>query len=201
MLHLLPIRLILWLFVAVAALSVVVFANAGWFSEGTLATLSLIVRWVGTLVPAGIVLLFSGWRWLPVVRTAIFPYLGGGWTGVIAFEDEEGVPQTREATAEVRHLLTGIVMILETDESISRTLVVHAEKDRHFDRYRLYYAYLNERKEGTKGAGDRYRGLAILRVEAGRPLRMAGDYFTDTHRRGTLTLEQGAPNPWWKLWR
>jgi hypothetical protein len=200
MLHLLPIRLILWLFVAAAALSVVAFAYAGWFSEGTFATLSLVVRGVGTLVPAGILLLFAGWRWIPWLRSTIFPYLGGCWSGDIAF-DENGVQQTRAATLEISHRLTGIVMILETAESISRTLVVHAEKNRHFERYRLYYAFLNERKEGTAGAGHRYRGLAILRVETGRPLRMAGDYFTDTHRRGTLTLEQAAPNPWWKLWR
>lgn len=200
MLHLLPIRMILWLFVVTAALSVGLVAYAGWFGDGALGNLSTIVRWSGGLVTGGIVLLFAGWRWLPLLQTAIFPYLGGSWTGVIAFE-EKGGPQTRTAKLEVSHRLTGIVMILETGESVSRTLVVHAEKDRHFDRYRLYYAYLNERREGMAGAGERYRGLAILSVEPGNPLRMAGDYFTDTHRRGTLMLEQTTGNPWWKLWR
>jgi hypothetical protein len=200
MLHLLPIRLILWIFAATAALSVLGFAYAGWFSEGALSNLSMVVRWVGTLVPAGIILMFAGWRWIPSFQSSIFPYLGGRWTGIIEFKIA-GVTDTREATLEIKHVLTGISMILETAESVSRTLLVHAEKDRDFDRYRLFYVYLNERKEGLSGHNSNYRGLAILRVESGSPLRLVGDYFTDTHRQGTLTMKRAENNPWWKLWR
>lgn len=199
MLHLLPIRLILTIFVVVALVSFAGFT--GWFgSVASLGEFPRVVRWAGALVTGGIIFLFAAWRWFSFAQAAIFPYLGGSWTGTLAFK-KDGVAETREATLQVKHSLAGIVMILETDESISWTLVVHADKDRHFEQYRLYYAYLNERKEGTEGAGDRYRGLAILRIEKGRPLAMAGNYFTDRHRSGTLRLTQTSPNPWWKLWR
>jgi site-specific DNA recombinase len=74
----------------------------------------------------------------------------------------------------------------------SWTLAVHAERAQDFARYRLYYVYLNERKEGFPSPRERYRGLAILRVENGERRRLMGDYFTETHRQGTLHLTRDA---------
>jgi hypothetical protein len=80
-------------------------------------------------------------------------------------------------------------------------LLVHAERNRDFERYRLYYVYLNERKEGFANGGERYRGLAVMRIEPGTRLKLQGDYFTETHRQGTLRLTLNARHPWWVLWR
>jgi hypothetical protein len=206
MLHLLPLRLILWAFAFVAAISLG-FAFAGLPSDGhVFGNLSALVRWSGSLVTIATVILFAGWRWIRPLQGLVFPYLGGTWKGVVEFENEDGdesgaEKQTRDVTLEVKHLLTGITMMLDSAESTSWTLVVHAEKAKDFDRYRLYYVYLNERKEGTDGAGERYRGLAIIGIKTGTPLRMAGNYFTETDRKGMLKLTQVAANPWWKLWR
>lgn len=200
MLHLLPLRLILWAFAFVAAVSLGL-AFAGLPDDSHfLTSLSTLVRWSGSLVTIGTIVLFAAWRWIPLLQSAIFPYLGGSWRGFVEFKDNDK-EESREVTLEVRHLLTRISMILDSAESSSRTLVVHAEKNKDFDRYRLYYVYLNERKEGTKGAGQRYRGLAVIRIETAAPMQMAGDYFTETHREGTLMLHRVAANPWWKLWR
>lgn len=205
MLHLLPLRLILWAFAFVAAVSLG-YAFAGLPSDGhVFGNLSALVRWSGSLVTITTVVLFASWRWIPPLQGLIFPYLGGRWEGILEFEKEgeDGAGAeigTREAKAEVKHRLTGISMILETAESISSTLVVHAER-KDFGRYRLYYVYLNERKEGTIGAGVKYRGLAIIGIETGTPMRMAGNYFTESGGKGVLRLEQVAANPWWKLWR
>lgn len=191
----------MWALAALAAISLGGFIYAGWANDSSIiAKISLVVRWAGSLVTLASVLLFAAWRWISPLQRYVFPYLGGTWAGTLEF-GEESDEQTREVKLEVKHLLTSITMILESAESTSRTLVVHAEKDQHFDRYRLYYVYLNERKEGTKGAGDRYRGLAVIRVELGRPMKLTGDYFTETKRRGTLWLEQVEANSWWKLWR
>ena len=90
---------------------------------------------------------------------------------------------------------------MDSEESTSFTLVVQADRDPDFDHYKLYYVYLNSRKEGVSGAGNRYRGLAVLRVETGNGLELKGDYFTETHRKGTLHLSRTRSHPWWKLWR
>jgi len=197
MLHLLPIRLILCAFVLVAAASVALTFTG---HSATLASLSTLVRWSGSLVTIGTIVLFAAWRWIAPLQQSVFPYLGGTWSGVIEFDDK-GKSQSRDVQLEIKHLLTRISMILDSNESNSRTLVVHAEKDRDFARYRLYYVYLNERKEGVAGGGERYRGLAILRIEQTSPLQMVGDYFTETDRKGALKLTRVTANQWWKLWR
>ena len=99
-----------------------------------------------------------------MVQRWIFPYLGGRWSGFVKFQGPQG-PEQRDVTLEVKHTLFGLRLILDSAESTSRTLVVQAERDKDFDRYRLYYVYLNERKEGAAGVHNRYRGLAIMRVE------------------------------------
>lgn len=201
MLHLLPIRLILWALASVAAISLGGFLYAGWTSESSItANVSLVIRWAGSLVTICAVLLFAAWRWIAPLQLLIFPYLGGKWEGTIEFQDN-GQEQTRSVKLEVKHRLTGIIMLLESAEAASRTLLVHAERDLHFERYKLYYVYLNERKEGTKGGGERYQGIAIMRVKLATPMELKGDYFTEANRSGTLSLRQVEPNQWWKLWR
>lgn len=202
MLHLLPLRLILWAFAFVAAISLGL-AFSGLPGDGhVVGNLSALIRWSGSLVTIATIVLFASWRWIRPLQGLIFPYLGGTWKGLVEFEnDDQDEKQTRAVTLEVKHLLTGITMMLDSAESTSWTLAVHAEKAKGFDRYRLYYVYLNERKEGAEGGGQQYRGLAIIGIKTGMPLRMSGNYFTETDREGTLKLEQVAPNPWWKLWR
>jgi hypothetical protein len=201
MLHLLSVRvaLIAVLFFAAAAALAAVYT--GVVGNGDLVKdATTVFRWSSILGMGIIVAAHVAWRWIPAVRTALFPYLGGHWTGVVRF-DRDNTADQRAVTLEVKHNLVSLKLLLESDESRSWTMVVHAERSAHFDRYRLFYVYLNERKEGVPGAGERYRGLAILRIEQKPQLALYGDYFTDTHRRGRLELTCSRASPWWKVWR
>ena len=174
---------------------------AGWIGGGhVMHDAALLLRWSSTIGAEVIVVLFGAWRWIAPVQRFIFPYLGGRWSGIVQFQGDLG-PDQRDVMLEIKHTLFGLRLMLDSKESTSWTLVVHAERHQDFERYRLYYVYLNERKEGIASAGERYRGLAVMRVVWGIPLQLNGDYFTDTHRRGTLHLSFDAPHPWWKLWR
>jgi hypothetical protein len=201
MLHLLPVRWILVVGFAVVGLSVLATVYAGWMGGGEIARdAALLLRWSSIAATSAIILLFAGWRWMPPVQGLIFPYLGGRWSGFIRFRIDDS-DHRREVKLEIKHTLFGLSLLLDSKESTSWTLAVHAERAQDFARYRLYYIYLNERKEGFPNPRERYRGLAILRFENGERPRLMGDYFTETHRQGTLNLTRDAAHPWWKLWR
>ncbi|MAM37663.1 MAG: hypothetical protein CL949_03960 [Erythrobacter sp.] len=202
MLHLLPIRLLLTVFAG----AVVVVVCLGFYVElfapdDPLDALPRLARWASGLSIGAIVALYALWRWVPAIQLAIFPYLGGSWAGEVRYFDENGVEKAKPVEMEAKHTLFGIRLLLESDESSSETLAVHAEKNPDFDRYRLFYIYLNRRHEGVKGAGEAYRGLAIVRWTKGSIPVLEGDYFTETERRGRLLLKRTKTNPAWKLWR
>jgi hypothetical protein len=201
MLHLLPIRVILTAAVALVGLAVLAAVYAGWLGGGdAVRDAVLLLRWASIAAVSIITLLFLIWRWIPPVQKLIFPYLGGTWAGYIEFS-WKGETQRRRVKLEIKHTLFGLRLLLDSKESTSWTVVVHAERNRDFERYRLYYVYLNERKEGFENGGQRYRGLAVIRIEPGVPLKLAGDYFTETQSSGTMRLTLDALHPWWKLWR
>lgn len=201
MLDLLPVRLLAIAFVIAIALLVLAAVSSGYIAEtSSVQALQQVARLAPIGVTAGAVILSAAWRWIPPLQAMIFPYLGGKWTGELRYTDATG-QQSKLAKMEAKHSLFGAKLLLETNESESTTLVVHAEKDPHFERYKLYYVYLNRRKEGVIGAGESYRGLAIVRWVEGDQPALEGDYFTDTHRQGTLHLTRTSKTAFWKLWR
>lgn len=201
MLHLIPIRRLLSLIFSFVALAVLAAAYAGVVGSGdVLADISWIIRLSAALALALMLLPYAAWRWLPSLQRATFPYLGGKWVGSLRFYGPNGAG-TRQVDLVVSHSLLKIVLILDSAESTSRTLVVHAERDAGLGRDRLYYVYLNERKEGISGAGSRYRGLAVLRIEMSERPMLLGDYFTEEQGSGTLELARRQSYPWWMLWK
>jgi hypothetical protein len=201
MLDLFPIRLLLRCAFAAAGVVLLVAVYTGWTGKGEPSSIAfLLIRWSSMLAIVALALGVAVWRWVPAVQRSIFPYLGGHWSGFVRFEDEDG-SHRRDVTLEIKHTLFGLRLLLDSKESTSWTLAVHAERNEDFERYRLYYVYLNERKDGFAGAGQRYRGLAVIRVESGERFALHGNYFTDTDRRGTLHLGRVTLHPWWKLWR
>ena len=200
MLNLLPIRLFLSSFAVLVGSAVLAAVYGGWLGGDALRDASGVVRWSSTLALAVIVLFYAAWRWIPALQFLIFPYLGGQWAGTVRFQGSNG-PDHRHVSLEIKHTPLGLRLLLDSDESTSRTLVVQADRDPDFDRFRIYYVYLNERKEGRPGGGQRYRGLAILRVTCSPQPELEGDYFTETHRRGTLHLTRSSETPIWKIWQ
>lgn len=201
MLHLLPVRQLLTVIVALAGLTVLTAVYAGAIGTGDALN---DVRWIIRSASVAVLVLtlvpYAAWRWMPSLQRITFPYLGGEWDGHLEFHGSKG-SGAREVTLTVNHSLLKLVLILDSAESTSRTLVVHAERDASINRDRLYYVYLNERKEGVSGAGDRYRGLAVLRVEMAGRAELHGDYFTERQGHGKLRLTRKLPHPWWALWK
>jgi hypothetical protein len=150
-------------------------------------------------IDAGLDLYFL-WRFVPAVQALIFPYLGGHWSGHLRFTGRRGSGK-RNVTLTVDHTPLSLKMVLNSDESFSKTLAVHAERDQEAMRKRLYYVYLNERKEGVSGAGETYRGLAIMRVESDKGLKLHGNYFTEKGQSGILTLSRNVAHPFWSFWK
>ena len=200
MFHLMPIKLLLSGFAGVILLTVAVLYQLGIISSSNrFEDWLLTLKYATPSVVAYIFVLYAVWRWVPRVQKFIFPYLGGSWLGYVKF-DNQGKSDSRPVELIAKHTILGIKLLLDSKETRSHTLVVYPQKDQDFGLHKLYYIYLNERKEGVPGAGERYRGVAIVRYDDSGPPSLEGDYFTDTHRKGTLHLKLVEPTSWWKLW-
>lgn len=201
MLNLLRVRYLLTAIVSLIALTTLGAAYAGIIGTGdALAEVITIFRLAPTVALILIVLPYTAWRWMPSLQRAIFPYLGGEWAGELEFESKCGT-ETRPVTLIINHSLLRILLILDSAESTSRTLIVQVDRDSLINRDRLYYVYLNERKEGVAGAGQHYRGLAVLRVEMSSSPTLYGDYFTEQQSRGKIKVERKIRHPWWAIWK
>jgi SMODS-associating 2TM, beta-strand rich effector domain len=200
MLHLLPVRQLLVVVISLIGLSTLSAMYAGYVGTGDSLTDAIrVIRYSTALAVALPILLYAAWRWIPLLQEVTFPYLGGEWRGRLDFQGARG-SGFRDVTLDISHTLFRLKLVLDSAESTSRTLVAHAEHDPELNRRRLYYVYLNERKEGALGAGSRYKGLAILRVEhAGGTLH--GDYFTEEQNAGKLHMHRLRKHSWWKLWK
>lgn len=166
-----------------------------WFEDA-----QKVIRWsTGAAIAVPIVFYFI-WRFVPAVQALIFPYLGGKWSGQLKFSGERG-EGTRNVELVVNHTPLSLKLVLTSEESVSKTLAVHAERDQEAMRRRLYYVYLNERREGFPGAGETYRGLAIMRVENEGCLTLYGNYFTERGQNGLLTLSRNGAHPIWQFWK
>ena len=199
--HLLPIK---WVFVfsfATGALAVFAALFLGWAPEDHwFANAQKVIRWstgAAIVVP---IAFYAVWRFVPAVQELIFPYLGGHWSGQLKFSGERG-EGTRDIELVVNHTLLSLQLVLTSEESFSKTLAVHAQRDEEAMRKRLYYVYQNERKEGFPGAGETYRGLAIMRVENQCGLMLHGNYFTERGQAGVLTLSRNDAHPIWAFWK
>jgi hypothetical protein len=176
MLHLLPIQWLLRISFTVFSLAVLAALYVGQIGGGELAhDANLLFGWSSIAAMVVIVVSFAAWRWFPPCQGLIFPYLGGRWSGAIEYEDTDG-PRKIDVTMEIKHTLFDLRLLLDSKQSSSRTLVVQAERDPDFARYRLYYVYLNERRDGFENAGVRYRGLAVMSVKPASQPELHGNY-------------------------
>lgn len=191
MLHLLPIRLLILTAIVLTAMIVLALARVEMLFDG----IAHVLRWA---VPASLFLTLVpciAWRWCPILQRISFPYLGGKWEGTIEFMGSNG-PERRQVEVDVRHSLYRMKVILDSKESTSSTIALYVERNRSTDRHRIYYIYLNERKEGLTNAGQAYRGLAILAI-VNTSIEMYGNYFTEKKSAGTLQLTRRSSHPWW----
>ena len=192
MMHLLPIRPFIATITILVVLALLV---QGIVPYGGWEKLLLDIRWLSLLVISIPIILCAFWRWYSKFRTFIFPYLGGQWTGSIEFQGSHGCG-TRNVSLRINHTLFTIKLLLESEESTSRTLSVCANRDPGINRNLLYYVFQNERKEGIPNEKTNYRGLAVLRLDAENS-RLLGDYFTEQKGSGQLIFERQKEHAWW----
>lgn len=200
--HLFPIKSVLTFCFALGALAVFAAMYLGWAPQDDwFKNAQKVIRWSTSAAIALPILLYVLWRFVPSIQALIFPYLGGHWAGNLEFSGSRG-SGSRKITLIVDHTPLSLKMFLDSEESFSMTLAVHAERNQESAmRKRLYYVYLNERKEGFPGAGQTYRGLAIMRVENEKGLKLHGNYFTEEGQAGILNLSRKDPHPLWTFWK
>ncbi len=203
MLHLLPLRSIVRIALGVTVLAVMVVFIFGQSTTGSgFTTATSVLRWVLGAEAILAILIYYLWHRLPGLTARwLFPHIDGSWDGSLQFvlpddvADGEAAEKTgrREANLHVHQTLVNIRLILETDESTSETLVVHAGRDPDFSRFRLFYIFENKSRDGLPNTARSYRGTAVMEVPPGRPDELRGTYFTDQGSEGTFLFERRAP--------
>jgi|GEM_PF-4659219 hypothetical protein len=199
--HILPIRGLLIFFAAM--IGVTVFTTLYFEGVPLSGIVDAAVNATKFITPASVAILIlplAIWRWVPLVQSAFFPYLGGFWRGELTFIDDTGLIQSRDITLHVKHTLYRIVLLLESKESVSKTLSVHVRQDKEFNHHELHYIYQNRRRNNVSGPGISYHGLAMLNI-ALDSRRMTGTYFTESGKKGSIDVSFVKASPWWKLWR
>jgi hypothetical protein len=158
-----------------------------------------VLRWVLGIEATLAVLIYYSWHRIPGLTARwLFPHIDGSWAGELHFdrriEDDQGeiteFKGVRLADLHVHQTLLKIRLILETDESTSETLVVHADRDPDFSRFRLFYIFENRSRDGLPNTARSYRGTAVMEVPPGRPHELRGTYFTDQGSEGTFSFNR-----------
>lgn len=151
---------------------------------------------VKTLVAAPTLLItcvYLAWRFVKPFQMLIFPKLGGEWKGHISYMSE-GEIENKDATLHVKHSFSGVVLILETEESVSHTLTVSPHRDKTGSQFKLYYVFNNERRAlyCVPGRPKSYRGVAIIAFDRNFQ-SLSGQYFTEQDSRGNIEFHISKP--------
>ncbi|MBN9676481.1 hypothetical protein [Salipiger bermudensis] len=200
MLHLLPFKIMSIALIAGVTSLVMLMVYLGVYGNNVVDDYLSIMKLVSYGITGFPLLFYLAWRWVPQVQAVIFPYLGGVWEGSLTYDGINGKGE-RKITLTINQTPFHVSLILDSEESVSRTLSAQADRDAGANRDRVYYVFQNERKEGAKNPGIKYRGLAVLGIQAGTQLTLAADYFTETRSTGQLHLFTQKPHPWWSLWK
>jgi hypothetical protein len=200
MLHLLPFRVLSVVLVGGSVALILLMFHFGIYGRNIVDDFVSLMKAASIVGTVGPIAFYLAWRWIPWVQKGIFPYLGGVWKGHLSYDGKNGKGK-RDITLTVNQSPFQVRLILDSKESVSRTLSVQADRDGGTDRNRLYYVFLNERKEGVTNPGQKYRGLAVLGVVDEANNILAGDYFTEAKSLGQLHLSNRQPHPWWSLWK
>jgi hypothetical protein len=199
-LHILPIKYLLFSLVVCVAILIYVAPFFGTDESNVTRTAIFVSQSAAKICSGFFVIIIMGWRWFPMVQKYTFPYLGGEWTGELAFESEK-IRGTRSIILKINHSLLAINILLESEESSSTTLSCYAQREVAFGRCVLFYIFRNQRKEGTQNSNFSYRGAAIMRIDGLQEIMLHADYFTETLSRGTMVVKRTRKHPFWMLWK
>lgn len=186
MIHLIPYRDLLKFLLIITGIAILSVISLGLFGDKSFfqksVTITSYLMTADTIL--GVILYFL-WHRISYFTNKVFPYINGEWSGNICYKIGDNI-HNKDATLLVMQNLLEMHMILETDESISQTMIVYPKKDEIFPVFKLFYIFENRRKEGVNNANQSYRGTAIIRLAPGKPNELDGDYFTDQLKSGTI---------------
>jgi hypothetical protein len=194
MLHLLPLRYVIYGLVAVPPIALLLAETLHLVGgKGFADTFGTISKAVGAIdiFLAGVI--YWAWRWIPFFTIKVFPDISGTWSGRIRYQDDQGQNKEKIARLRVIQSIEKIQLLLDTNESESKAIVVYPQRD-DFDRFKIVYIYENHRKEGQPAGGEVYRGTAFLRIHSpGSKFALyphqnsiAGTYFTEHNKSGVV---------------
>lgn len=125
-----------------------------------------------------ILVAYEKWLWKinPLEKT---PVLKKKYKGNI-ISNYDG--KSRRATLEIKQTLLSVSVVLETEESRSRS--ISASIDNILDEWQLTYCYMNVPQIRVRDRSEIHYGTAILCVENADELR--GEYYTDRSTAGDM---------------
>lgn len=123
------------------------------------------------------------WAWFPDI-----PNLNGTWRGTVA--SSHNGTTTLHCVVRVRQTWTRIAIVLETENSISRTTIAALFSEQSGDE-ELKYEYLCEPKNSVAPTMHIHRGICTLRIHSDSQA-MQGNYFTGPGRetKGMVELHR-----------
>lgn len=178
-----------------------VFSGVVWFISATVGGLDLknfidFMRPVPNVVTADLLLvgLFTRWmwRWRWLQRWLVpFPNLNGTWEGEIVSDWKDAQGNTLSpipAILTVRQSFGRISCVMRTGEMESRSYLEGFRIDKEAQLRQLCYAYTSRPKAALRERSTPHDGIAVLNL-IGNPVgKLVGEYWTQRHTTGTMTL-------------
>lgn len=140
-------------------------------------------------ITAMIAIIFEKWLWKSRVFQGWlvpFPSLAGKWKGTITYNwnNEEN---TKEIQLTICQTFLRIQIIIETDESKSRSICGSFDIERMQGRQHLIYSYLNVPKAAVRNRSQIHYGTAMLEFND-KGDKLEGTYWTDRNTAGDIVL-------------
>jgi hypothetical protein len=170
------------IYVAASAASTVALLYTG---VETIAAVKMSAAIAGVLQFITLAIIYAGWRFIPGFTWFIFPNIDGLWSGKIVYERDSRAAE-KKATINIAQNINAITLVLQTEDAESETIVVYPRRLQN-SRFELLYVYETFRKPGRPPPFYRYRGTAVIRVEAGQ---LIGTYYTEQGGGGTLHFKR-----------
>lgn len=134
---------------------------------------------------------FERWLWkLPIFQGWLvpFPSLAGEWQGTINY-NWNNTDNSKDINLTIRQTFLRIQIIIETDESMSRSICGSFDIERMRGRQHLIYSYLNEPKAMVRDRSQIHYGTAMLEFND-KGNSMTGTYWTDRKSVGDMNLKK-----------
>ena len=134
---------------------------------------------------------FERWLWkLPIFQRWLvpFPSLAGEWQGTISY-NWNNTDNSKDINLTIRQTFLRIQIIIETDESKSRSICGSFDIEKMRGRQHLIYSYLNEPNATVRDRSQIQYGTAMLEFnDTGDTLN--GTYWTDRKSVGDMNLKK-----------